>query len=156
MKESFLRHYEIMLMIVYYGIISLHLSYGLSFGVVARTHILPETSPFKKRAVSSNCNTSMQRVCRPALKIPKRFTLPFHFGDVSLFSCRNAIISQKIVHVSYGRDSHWTGKHRTIVHERLPSQVGVHFVNKLYQNCHNARAIQISFENHGWFPTQYG
>lgn len=97
----------------------------------------------------------MQRVCRPALKIPKRFTLPFHFGDVSLFSSQNAI-SQKIVHVSYGRDSHWTGKHRTIVHERLPSQVGVNFVNKLYQNCHNARGIQISFENHGLFPTQYG
>ncbi|KAG8337957.1 hypothetical protein J6590_012508 [Homalodisca vitripennis] len=30
-----------------------------------------------------------------------------------------------------GRDSYRTGKHRTVVYEHLPSQAGVHFIDKL-------------------------
>jgi len=37
-----------------------------------------------------------------------------------------------------GRENYRTGQHRTVVHERLPSQAGVQFVNKLPNSLKDA------------------
>ena len=37
-----------------------------------------------------------------------------------------------------GRDDYRTGRHRTVVYERLPSQAGVHFVNSLPNSIKDA------------------
>ncbi|KAG8252956.1 hypothetical protein J6590_045156 [Homalodisca vitripennis] len=42
-----------------------------------------------------------------------------------------------------GRDNYRTGRHRTVVYERLPSQAGVHFVNKLPNSIKNSPTPKV-------------
>ncbi|KAG8304842.1 hypothetical protein J6590_084813 [Homalodisca vitripennis] len=59
-----------------------------------------------------------------------------------------AEVSCKIVfqdgYETRGRDNYRTGRHRTVVYEHLPSQAGVHFINRLPNSMKNAETPKAS------------
>ncbi len=80
--------------------------------------------------------------CRPAFKNLKLLTLPclYIFETALFFKSKCNPIRGSDIH-SYdtrGRDNYRSGRHRTVVFERLPSQAGARFVNKLPNSIKNA------------------
>ncbi|KAG8313243.1 hypothetical protein J6590_006803 [Homalodisca vitripennis] len=77
----------------------------------------------------------MYMSCRLAFRKLKLLTVPcLYILETSMFfKSKCNLIRGSDIH-SYetrGRDNYRTGRHRTVVHERLPSQSGAQFVNKL-------------------------
>ncbi len=130
------------LMTAYYGLIYPHLSYGVVlWGGCANTHF-SRIFILQKQAVRILAKLQWGESCRPAFKNLKLLTLPcLYILETSLyFKSKCTPIRGSDIHFyeTRGRDNYRTGRHRTVVSERLPSQSGVLFLNKLPNSIKNA------------------
>lgn len=97
--------------------------------------IFQKFSFFKKKAVRIIANLSWRESCKPAFKNLKLLTLTcLYILQTCCFfmtKCDQTRGTDVHSYATRGREDYRTERHRTVVHERLPSQTGVHFVNKL-------------------------
>lgn len=135
------------MMTAYYGLIYPHLSYGVSlWGACASTDLI-RVFKLQKRAVRVIKNLTRRESCKPVFVELQLLTLPcIYILETSLrFLSKCATIRGRDIHVypTRGRDNYRTGQHRTVVHERLPSQAGVHLVNNLPNSIKDAPALGL-------------
>ncbi len=125
------------LMTAYYGVIYPHLSYGLAlWGGCTNTNFL-RIFILQKRAVRVIAKLQRRESCKPAFKSLKLLTLPclYILETCSFFKSKCDAIRGSDVHsyVTRGRDDYRTGKHRTVVHEHLPTHAGMLNLSTNYQ-----------------------
>ncbi len=103
--------------------------------------IFPEYSSLKK-AVQTIAKLYGRESCKPAFKNLNLLTLPcLYILETCLFFIGKCDLVRGIdihSHETRGKENYRTARHRTVVHERLPSQAGVHFVNILPNSIKNA------------------
>ncbi|KAG8265399.1 hypothetical protein J6590_095575 [Homalodisca vitripennis] len=99
-------------------------------GLERREHVLSTFPDLSKALIIAKLHT--RESCRLDLKI---LTLPsLYILDTFIFfrsKCDHIRGSEIHSYETRGREDYRTGRHRTVVHKRLPSQVGVHLVNRL-------------------------
>jgi len=124
-----------LLLAAYYGLIYPHLAYGIAvWGGCASTHFI-RLFRLQKKAIRIMANLKHRESCKEAFKEFGLLTLPcLYILETIMFFRTKCMPTQGCDIHSYGtrgRENFRTGQHRTVVHERLPSQAGVHFFNKL-------------------------
>ncbi|KAG8305207.1 hypothetical protein J6590_074758 [Homalodisca vitripennis] len=92
------------------------------WGGCANTHLECLQS---KKAVRTFAKLEWRESCRPAFRNMKLLTLS------CLYILKTCLFFRSKYILIRGRDNYRTVRHRTVVHERLPSQAGAQFVNKL-------------------------
>ncbi|KAG8278791.1 hypothetical protein J6590_011186 [Homalodisca vitripennis] len=115
----------------YYGLINPHLAYGV---------VLCIQTP--RKAIRVIAKIKFRQSCREAFKQFELFTLPcLYILETTLFCMSKCAKTRgRDIHKyeARGRANYRTGRHRTVVYERLPSQAGVHFLNRLPNSIKDA------------------
>lgn len=123
------------LLMAYYGLVYPHLSYGIAlWGGCSKTEFT-RLFRLQKKAVRLILKLSSRESCKPGFSKLGLLTLPsLYILETAKFCLLKCVLTRgNDVHTyeTRGRYNYRTGQHRTVVHERLPSQAGVVFVNKL-------------------------
>ena len=129
-------------MTAYYGVIYPHLSYGLALWGSCSNANFSRLFILQKQAIRTIAKLQWRESCKPAFKTLNLLTLPclYILESCLFFKSKGEPIRGTDVH-SYetrDRESYRTGRHRTVAYERLPSQAGVRFVNKLPNSIKSA------------------
>ncbi len=130
------------LITAYYGVIYPHLSYGLALWGGCANVNFSRIFILQKKAVRTIAKLHRRESCRQAFKNLKLLTLPcLYILQTCLFFMSKCDLVRGSDFHSYatrGRENYRTGRHRTVAYERLPTQKGVHFVNRLPNQIKNA------------------
>jgi hypothetical protein len=130
------------LMTAYYGLIYPHLSYGVVIWGACANYQFQRLFKLQKKAIRIIAKIHFRESCRPAFKKLKLLTLPsIYILETTMFAASKcALMRGRDVHnyETRGRDNYRTERHRTVVYEHLPSQRGVHFINRLPNSIKNA------------------
>ncbi len=97
---------------------------------------------FCKKAIRIIAKLRGRESCKQAFKTLKLLTLPclYILETCTTFRLKCDLIRGSDIHTyeTRGRENYRTGRHRTVVHERLPSQAGVQLVNRLPNSINSA------------------
>uniref|UniRef100_A0A1B6KSA2 Uncharacterized protein n=1 Tax=Graphocephala atropunctata TaxID=36148 RepID=A0A1B6KSA2_9HEMI len=123
------------LMTAYYGLIYPHITYGLVLWGACANNQFIRVFKLQKQAIRIIAQLKFRESCKETLKKLQLLMLPcLYILETTLFCMSKcAMTNGRDIHdyETRGRENYRAGRHRTVVYERLPSQAGVHFVNKL-------------------------
>lgn len=135
------------LITAYYGLIYPHLSYGVVLWGACANFQFQRAFKLQKKAIRIIAKINFRESCRPAFKNLQLLTLPclYILETASFCMYKSTLTRGRDIHAyeTRGRDNYRTGKHRTVVYEHLPSQAGVHFLNRLPNSIKNAPTPKV-------------
>lgn len=123
------------LLMAYFGLVYPHITYGISLWGGCSNSSFTRIFRLQKKAVRTILKLNNRESCRAGFVELGLLTLPclYILQTIMFFLSKCVLTRGQDIHTyeTRGRGNYRMGQHRTVVHERLPSQAGVMFVNSL-------------------------